>query len=71
MTAHIYDVGQGDAILIDLGDTEVRIDGGEKSAGVVDYLKKYLDGDLEAMVATHPHPDHIGGLIAALGAFDV
>jgi hypothetical protein len=39
------------AILIDLGETEVLIDGGEKSPGVVDYLKKYVDGPLEVIFA--------------------
>jgi beta-lactamase superfamily II metal-dependent hydrolase len=71
LKVHFIDVGQGDSILIDLGETEVLIDGGEKSAGLVDYLKKYVDGALEVMVATHPHSDHIGGLIAVLSAFQV
>ena len=68
---HFIDVGQGDSILIDLGETEILIDGGGKSPGVVDYLNDYIDGALEVMVATHPHADHIGGLIAVLDAFDV
>lgn len=71
LIAHFIDVGQGDSILIDHGDTEVLIDGGGKSTGLVDYLKKYVDGPLEVMVATHPHADHIGGLIGVLGAFQV
>jgi competence protein ComEC len=71
LTVHFIDVGQGDAILVDLGETEVLIDGGEKSPGVVDYLRNYVDGKLEVMVATHPHADHIGGLIAVLDAFEV
>lgn len=68
---HFIDVGQGDSILIDRGETEVLIDGGEKSPGVTDYLKKYVDGPLEVMVATHPHSDHIGGLPAVLNSFQV
>jgi len=38
---------------------------------VVSYIDDYVDGPLEVMVATHPHTDHIGGLIAVLDAFDV
>jgi len=68
---HFIDVGQGDAILIDLGTTEVLIDAGEKSPGVTDYIDDYIDGHLEAVVATHPHADHIGGLIEVLDEFDV
>jgi len=71
LAVHFIDVGQGDAILIDLGETEVLIDGGDKSPGVVAYLNNYVDGPLEAMVATHPHADHIGGLIGVLDAFEV
>jgi len=68
---HFIDVGQGDAILIDLKDVEVLIDGGDRSPGVVPYLKNHVDGPLEAMIATHPHADHIGGLIDVLAAFEV
>jgi competence protein ComEC len=71
LKVHFIDVGQGDAILLDCGETEVLIDGGDKSPGVVSYLKNYVDGPLEVMVATHPHADHIGGLIDVLAKFDV
>ena len=71
LTVHFIDVGQGDSILLDFGDIEVLIDGGEKSPGVISYIDDYVDGPLEVMVATHPHADHIGGLIAVLGAFEV
>ena len=71
LTVHFIDVGQGDSILLDCDDIEVLIDGGDKSPGVVSYIHDYVDGQLEVMVATHPHVDHIGGLIAVLDAFEV
>ena len=71
LTVHFIDVGQGDAILVDLGDTEVLIDGGDRSPGVTAYLENYVNGSLEVMIATHPHADHIGGLIEVLDDFDV
>jgi len=71
LEVHFIDVGQGDSILVDLGEIEILIDGGGKSPGVTAYLNNYVDGRLEVMVATHPHADHIGGLIAVLDAFDV
>jgi competence protein ComEC len=61
----------GDAILIDLGKTEILIDGGFGNSGVATYLQNYVDGPLEAMVVTHPHPDHFGGLIEVLVNFEV
>ena len=71
LKVHFIDVGQGDSILIDLGETEILIDGGGRSPGVVAYLNNYVEGAIEAMVATHPHADHIGGLIAVLDNFSV
>ena len=70
---HFIDVGQGDATLIDCGTTEVLIDGGPKDAGsmVADYLRPYVDGRLDVLIATHPDADHIGGLAAVLAAYDV
>lgn len=64
-------VGQGDAILIDLGDSEVLIDGGGRSPGVTANLEEYVNGNLEVMIATHPHADHIGGLIEVLDDFAI
>jgi len=71
LTVQFIDVGQGDSILVDLGETEVLIDGGDKLPGVVAYLNDYVNGALEVIVATHPHADHIGGLISVLDAFEV
>ncbi len=68
---HFIDVRQGDSILIDSGENEVLIDGGGKSPGVVNYIRQYVDGQLEVVVATHPHADHIGGLIEVLKDFQV
>ncbi len=63
LNVHFLDVGEGDAILIDDGSTDVLIDGGEISADVADLIKPYIHGDLEAVIATHYHSDHIGGQI--------
>lgn len=71
LKVHYIDVGQGDSILVDLGETEVLIDGGDRSPGVVNYLSSYVDGVLEIMVATHAHADHIGGLIDVLAKYQV
>ena len=71
LSVHFIDVGQGDSIFIDYGSLEVLIDGGEKSPGVVTYIDDYVDDSLDLMIATHPHADHIGGLIDVLAAFQV
>ncbi len=71
LKVHFIDVGQGDSILLDLGETEILIDGGDRLSGVASYLDDFVDGALEVLVATHPHADHIGGLIDVLDDFEV
>jgi beta-lactamase superfamily II metal-dependent hydrolase len=63
-TIHVFDVGEGLAVLIDDGDVEMIIDGGYKQYGVPfsNYIKPYIDGDIEYVIATHSHAEHVGGL---------
>lgn len=51
-----------------LGDHPTLVDAGSMS-GVVDVIKQYTS-DLEAVVLTHQHGDHVGQLDAVLDAFD-
>lgn len=73
ISVHFINAGQGDSILIDDGEFEILIDGSTRAAApaVVEYLKQYVQGDLEVMIATHEHEDHIGGLPSVLDAFTV
>lgn len=70
---HFIDVGQGDAILIEAGDASMLIDAGENNKGsiVVDYLKQCNISNLDYVIGTHPHSDHIGGLDTVLEAISV
>lgn len=65
---HYIDVGQGDSILIMSGGEYMLIDGGPSSASekVYAYLEKYGIDDLDYVVCTHAHEDHVGGLSGAL-----
>lgn len=71
LKVHFIDVGQGDSILIDLGEVEILIDGGDRRPGVVNYLSSFVEGAIEVMVATHTHADHIGGLVDVLAKYQV
>lgn len=71
---YFFDVGQGDSHLIESKDgTQVLIDGGPPNkilnnlSGVLDFNDRHID----AIVLSHPHVDHISGLIEVLKSFDV
>ncbi|MFK4171067.1 ComEC/Rec2 family competence protein [Paenibacillus lautus] len=70
---HVFflDVGQGDSTLIRTPKGQhVLIDGGDNHKGdeVVDYLKQLGVKSLDAVIATHPDADHIGGLDIVIDA---
>lgn len=66
LAVHFIDVGQGDAILIRTPTQNILIDGGERGEAVVDYLQARGIGSLDLVIGTHPHQDHIGGLVGVL-----
>lgn len=66
LKVHILDVGpvNGDSILIiSPTGTTVLIDAGDTGKGkvVLEALKRYNVQQLDYFIATHPHPDHLGG----------
>lgn len=68
------DVGQGDSVVIRQGDRTVLVDGGTRAAGersVVPFLRSQGVRRLDLMVLTHPHEDHMGGLLPVLKEFPV
>lgn len=69
----MLDVGQGDSILVSSGGQHMLIDAGENDMGdvVVAKLRSLGVDRLAAVVGTHPHSDHIGGIDTVLKAFPV
>ena len=65
---HFIDVGQADAALVICDGHYMLIDGGnaEDSDLVYSYLERHGAKNLDYMVASHAHEDHIGGLSGAL-----
>lgn len=64
VSVHFIDVGQGDSTLIISGENTALIDAGEKEYGdkVASYLKSQGIEQIDYIIATHPHSDHIGGI---------
>lgn len=74
LIVHYIDVGQGDASFIEFPNKEVMlIDAGEKEYGGV--VKNYISNlgykDIDYIIGTHPHSDHIGGLQEVIESFNV
>ena len=64
----------GDAAIVVCDGKTLVIDGGmpESGARLVDYLQNTLHvSTIDAMIGTHPHADHIGGLPDVIRAFTV
>lgn len=72
---HIYalDVGQGDAILIQKQNFQVIVDGGPDNS-VIERLAEVMpleDKKIEVIILTHPHADHVTGLVEVLKRYNV
>ena len=64
----IFDVGQGDAALIQTPEHAVLMDAGEAEQGypLVHKLKSLGVRKLDAAICSHPHEDHMGGMETVL-----
>ena len=73
MTVHYIDVGQGSAAFIELpGGKTMLIDAGSRNQGrnVVSYINNYSKR-IDYLIASHPHEDHIGGMVEVINNFDI
>nr|MBI5455993.1 MBL fold metallo-hydrolase [Candidatus Levybacteria bacterium] len=70
----VCDVGQGDGILIRTSNgSDILIDGGPDDS-ILNCLQNHMpfwDRDIEVMMLTHPHADHLTGLISVLKRYKV
>jgi len=69
-----FDVGQGDAIFIETPQQrQILIDGGEGNV-ILEKLNECLDPsdrEIDLIILTHPHSDHVSGLVEVLRNYQV
>ncbi len=72
-SVHVIDVGNADAIYINCKDHNLLIDAGDIDLDnkVVNYLSAQEVGNLDLVVTTHPHRDHIGGIKSVVNNFNI
>jgi len=73
LTVAFLDVGQGDAIFIESGGIQILIDGGPNKSVISELsnVMPFYDRSIDALILSHPHKDHVGGLVEVLKRYDV
>jgi competence protein ComEC len=74
MEVHVLDVGQGDSVLVRSSEGHnILVDGGPGRDVILELAEvvPYLFSEIDLLVMTHPHADHIEGLIPVLDRFEV
>lgn len=68
-----FNVGQGDAMLIESGRNRVLVDGGPDD-GILVHLGQnipFWDRKIDAVIITHAHADHLTGIVSVLRRYHV
>lgn len=73
LVVHMIDVGQADCFLLVQEGMTALVDCGTRSTGkdAVEYLKELGVTELDYVIGTHPHDDHMGGMYEILTNFEV
>lgn len=74
MKVYFFDIGQGDSIFIETpSGFQLLIDGGpdNKVLSKLGEVMPFYDRDIDVVVASHPHADHIVGLMSVLERYEV
>lgn len=71
---YFFDIGQGDSIFVESpSGYQILIDGGpdNKVLSKLGEVVPFYDKDIDVVVASHPHADHIVGLMDVLERYEV
>jgi len=73
LAIYFFNVGQGDAEMIQKGDFQILIDGGpdDKVLSEMGKVMPLSDRKIDVMILSHPHADHLVGLNQILDRYEV
>ncbi|MCC5907034.1 MAG: MBL fold metallo-hydrolase [Balneolaceae bacterium] len=72
LTVYFFDVGQGDATLLVGPDFTILIDAGRHDRNNVEpYLRQIGIEEIDLLIGTHPHADHIGQFPRIIDQFTI
>lgn len=73
LVVHMIDVGQADCFLLVQDGKTALVDCGTRSTGkdAVAYLQELGVTNLDYVIGTHPHDDHMGGMYDVITSFDI
>lgn len=73
LKVYFLDVGEADCAVVICNGKVMLIDGGEQKSGedVVNFIKALKISNIDIVLNTHAHADHIGGLVNVLDNFEV
>lgn len=71
---HFFDIGQGDAIFVETpSGRQILVDGGpdNKVLSKLGEMMPFYDKDIDVVIVSHPHADHVVGLIDVLERYEI
>lgn len=74
LTVAVLDIGQGDSIFIDApSGNQLLLDGGpnNKVLRALSSVMPFYDRSIDLVALSHPHADHVGGLVDVMRRYDV
>lgn len=68
-----FDVGQGDAVFVENAGNQILIDGGpgDRILSKLGREMPFWDRSIDLLILTHPHADHLDGLLEVLKRYDI